>query len=110
MAKALAHIHIKRGICSGATGSTKNNATTNQEFMSAQVTESQVYFSSLHMSRHVAAAMHLGSFTADPPSQLDVLGHDSNPLGMDGTEVGVLKQANLYAVTVQVQDNFVQHS
>ena len=67
--------------------------------MSAQVTEIQVYFSSLHMSRHVAAAMHLGSFTADPPSQLDVLGHDSNPLGMDGAEVGVLKESNQVSLT-----------
>ena len=31
---------------------------------------------------------------SDPPCQLDVLGHDSNPLGMDGAEVGVLKESD----------------
>ena len=31
---------------------------------------------------------------SDPPGQLNVLGHDGDPLGMDGTEVGVLKESN----------------
>ena len=31
---------------------------------------------------------------ADPPGQLDILGHDSHPLGVDGTEVGVLEEPN----------------
>ena len=30
----------------------------------------------------------------DPPGQLDILGHDGDPLGMDGAEVGVLKETN----------------
>ena len=29
----------------------------------------------------------------NPPGQLDILGHDGHPLGMDGTKVGVLKEA-----------------
>merc|ERR1719510_953468 len=28
----------------------------------------------------------------DPPGQLDILGHDGDPLGVDGTEVGVLEE------------------
>ena len=30
----------------------------------------------------------------DPPGQLDILGHDGDPLGVDGAEVGVLKETN----------------
>ena len=30
----------------------------------------------------------------DPSSQLDIFGHDGDPLGMDGAEVGVLKEAH----------------
>lgn len=37
-------------------------------------------------------ADRLGTLAPDPPSQLDILRHDGNPLGMDGTKVGVLKQ------------------
>jgi hypothetical protein len=36
----------------------------------------------------------LSTLTPDPPSQLDILGHDGNPLGMDGTKVSVLKQTH----------------
>ena len=36
----------------------------------------------------------LGSLASDPPGQLDVLGHDGHSLGVDGTQVGVLKQAD----------------
>ena len=36
----------------------------------------------------------LGPLPSDPPGELDVLGHDGDPLGMDGAEIGVLKQAN----------------
>ena len=31
---------------------------------------------------------------ADPPGQLDILGHDGHPLGVDGTKVGVLEQTH----------------
>ena len=34
------------------------------------------------------------TLATDPPGQLDVLGHDGDPLGVDGAEVGVLKEAN----------------
>ena len=30
----------------------------------------------------------------DPPGKLDVLWHDGDPLGVDGAQVGVLKQTN----------------
>merc|ERR1711981_1058549 len=36
----------------------------------------------------------LGTFTTDTTSQLDVLGHDGNALGVDCAQVGVLEQAN----------------
>ena len=35
-----------------------------------------------------------GSFSTDSPGQLDVLGHDGDPPGMDGAEVGILKQSH----------------
>ena len=34
----------------------------------------------------------LGTLSADTAGQLDVLGHDSHTLGMDGAKVGVLEQ------------------
>ena len=34
------------------------------------------------------------SFTTDPPGQLDIFGHDGYPLGVYGTQVGILKQSN----------------
>lgn len=33
-----------------------------------------------------------GTLAADAPCQLDVLGHDGDTFGVDGTQVGVLKQ------------------
>ena len=35
-----------------------------------------------------------GSFSTDSPGQLDVLGHDGDLPGMDGAEVGILKQSH----------------
>ena len=46
------------------------------------------------MQRHVARTRGLCSFPTDPPCQLNVFGHDGNPLSMDGAEVSVLKQTN----------------
>ena len=36
--------------------------------------------------------LKLGPLATDPPSQLDILGHDGHPLGMDGAEHSVLKE------------------
>jgi len=36
----------------------------------------------------------LCTLSTDPPGQLDVLGHDGDTLGVDGAQVGVLKQTN----------------
>ena len=36
----------------------------------------------------------LSPLSTDPPGQLDVPGHDGDPLGVDGAQVGVLKQSN----------------
>ena len=36
----------------------------------------------------------LGPLATDPPGKLDILGHDGHPLGVDGTEVGVLEETH----------------
>ena len=43
--------------------------------------------------------LRLGPLATDPPSQLDILGHDGHPLGMDGAEVGVLKETHQVSLT-----------
>ena len=37
---------------------------------------------------------NLSSFTSDPPSQLNVFGHDGDPLGVDSAQVGVFKETD----------------
>ncbi len=41
-----------------------------------------------------AAAAHLRALATDAAGQLDVLGHDGHTLGVDGSEVGILEQAD----------------
>jgi hypothetical protein len=36
----------------------------------------------------------LSPLSADPPRELDILGHDGDPLGVDGAQVGVLEETN----------------
>ena len=36
----------------------------------------------------------LGAFATDSASQLDVLGHDGDSLGVDGAEVGVFEESD----------------
>ena len=36
----------------------------------------------------------LSTLSTDPPGELDVLGHDGDPLGVNGAQVGVLKETN----------------
>ena len=40
------------------------------------------------------AATFLGTFSTDAAGQLNVLGHDGDTLGVDGAQVGVLKETN----------------
>ena len=42
---------------------------------------------------------YLGTFSTDPAGQLDVLGHDGDTLGVDGAQVGVLKETNQVSLT-----------
>lgn len=42
----------------------------------------------------LAGHAHSSSLPTDAASQLDIFGHDGDTLGMDGTEVSVLEQAN----------------
>ena len=37
---------------------------------------------------------HLSSLSSDSACQLDVFGHDGDPLGMDGAEIGVFEEAD----------------
>merc|ERR1711953_457451 len=47
----------------------------------------------------------LGTFSSDPPCQLDVLGHDGDTLGVDGAQVGVLKQTDQVGLTGLLQSS-----
>ena len=42
---------------------------------------------------------NLSPLATDPPGQLDILGHDGDPLGVDGAQVGVLKEADQVSLT-----------
>lgn len=46
---------------------------------------------SRHPSTHIR---NLRTFTTDTTSQLDILGHDCNTLGVDSTQVGVFKETD----------------
>lgn len=37
---------------------------------------------------------HLSSLPPDPPCQLNILGHNGNPLCMNGTEIGILEKTH----------------
>ena len=43
---------------------------------------------------HEARQLYLSPLSTNAAGQLDVLGHDCNTLGMDGSQVGVLKQTD----------------
>ena len=46
------------------------------------------------LKKTVENVEELTAFSADTTSKLDILGHDGNPLGVDGAEIGVLKETN----------------
>ena len=50
--------------------------------------------------------LRLGPLATDPPSQLDILGHNSDPLGMDGTEVGVLKETHKVSLASLLKSHY----
>ena len=47
----------------------------------------------------------LGALAADATGQLDVLGHDGDTLGVNGAQVGVLKEANQVSLTGLLQSH-----
>ena len=49
----------------------------------------------------------LGSLASDATSELNVLGHDGHPLGMDGCQVGVLEESNQVGLSCLLKS---QHS
>ena len=44
-------------------------------------------------------AGYLSALSTDAPGELDVLGHDGHPLGVDGAKVGILKETNKVSLT-----------
>ena len=48
----------------------------------------------LEVSHSTPEARRLSALTTDAAGQLDVLGHDGDTLGVDGAQVGVLKETN----------------
>ena len=48
----------------------------------------------LKLGRLEASSDCLGTLSTDSPGQLDVLGHDGDTLGVDGAQVGVLKETD----------------
>ena len=50
--------------------------------------------------------LHLGPLASDPPGELDVLGHDGHPLGVDGAQVGVLEQADKVGLGSLLEEEF----
>ena len=51
----------------------------------------------------MGGSAHLGSLPSDTACQLDVLGHDGHTLGVDGAQVGVLKQTNQVSLACLLQ-------
>ena len=45
----------------------------------------------------------LGSLPTDSPGQLNIPGHDGDPLGVDGADVGVLEQSDKVSLTSLLQ-------
>jgi len=52
-------------------------------------------------------AEDLGSLSPDSPGELDVLWHDGHTLGVDGAQVGVLKQTNQVSLAGLLKNIFV---
>jgi len=48
---------------------------------------------------HERDAENLGPLSSDSPGELDILWHDGHTLGVDGAQVGVLKQTNQVCLT-----------
>ena len=56
------------------------------------------------------AAEDLGPLSSDPPGQLDVLWHDGHTLGVDGAQVGVLKQTNQVSLAGLLQKSICHNN
>ena len=51
----------------------------------------------------IVKAASLCTFASDTSGKLDVLGHDGDTLGVDGTQVGILKQSDEVRLTGLLQ-------
>ena len=47
----------------------------------------------------MCTTLNSSPLASDPPGQLNIFGHDGDPLGMDGAEVGVLEETNQVGLT-----------
>ena len=52
----------------------------------------------------------LGTLTTDAAGKLDVLGHDGDTLGVDGAQVGVLKQTNQVSLAGLLQKSICHNN
>ena len=48
---------------------------------------------------------NLGTFSTDTASQLNVLGHDGDPLGVDGTQIGILEETHKVSLAGLLQSH-----
>ena len=52
-----------------------------------------------------AKSGNLSTFSTDSPGELDILGHDGDSLGVDGAQVGVLKETNQVGLASLLQSH-----
>merc|ERR1719342_1695757 len=58
-----------------------------------------IYFQKVQIVQIILLKYHLGTFSSNPSSELNVLGHYRDPFRVDGTKIGVLKQTNKIGLT-----------
>ncbi len=50
-------------------------------------------------------SIRLSTFSTDSPGELDILGHDGDSFGVDGAQVGVLKETNQVSLASLLQSH-----
>ena len=65
-----------------------------------------IYFSLVLAKKDFTVIRSLSPLTTDPSGQLDIFGHDGDPLGMDGAEVGVLKETHKVSLTSLLKSHY----
>ena len=65
-----------------------------------------IYFSLVLAKKCFTVIRSLSPLTTDPSGQLDIFGHDGDPLGMDGAEVGVLKETHKVSLASLLKSHY----